>query len=119
MSRSLQVLGKIGENLAVCYLQTLGFAVVERNFRTRWGEIDVIARKKGEYYFVEVKKRDQRKFGHPLESFPRYRLNRLRKMATLYAAKNHLSEKPLHLSLLGIDGAGEESEITFLEDIGV
>jgi putative endonuclease len=47
--------GALGEELAARYLASKGFTVFERNYREKWGEIDLIARKSGRVHFVEVK----------------------------------------------------------------
>jgi putative endonuclease len=47
--------GKIGEELACKYLKNRGFTIVERNFRKKWGEIDIVSRRKDKIHFVEVK----------------------------------------------------------------
>ncbi len=116
-NNSNQTLGFQGEELAVNYLKKKGFKIKKRNFRTRWGEIDIVAQKGDHTHFVEVKTRTSDAFGHPLESLPFYRLERLKKMALLYAAQFSLMENRLHLSLLGINWAGPEPEYFFVEDI--
>ena len=50
-----QYIGQLGENIAVRFLTDRGFEVIERNFRQKWGEIDIIAQKGGVLHFVEVK----------------------------------------------------------------
>ena len=50
-----QVIGRVGENVAIDYLKYHGFAILERNFLRKCGEIDVIARKGSKIHFVEVK----------------------------------------------------------------
>lgn len=48
-------LGKIGEDLVEMFLVKRGYTILDRNFRRRWGELDVVARKKGKVHFIEVK----------------------------------------------------------------
>ena len=60
--------GAKGENLAADYLKSAGYKIVKMNFRCRLGEIDIIASKSGELYFVEVKTRTSKSHGNPLES---------------------------------------------------
>jgi Holliday junction resolvase-like predicted endonuclease len=48
-------IGQLGEDLAVRYLEKEGFRIVDRNYRRPWGELDIVAEKKGRIYFVEVK----------------------------------------------------------------
>lgn len=50
-----QKIGEIGENIAVKFLVKHGFNVLERNYTKKWGEIDIIAEKENELYFIEVK----------------------------------------------------------------
>jgi len=57
MTSSRQALGQRGENLAADYFNQQGYVVVERNFRTPYGEIDLIVRKHGFLVFVAVKTR--------------------------------------------------------------
>jgi len=112
-----QKMGREGEDLAIGYLTAGGFKPLERNFRTRFGEIDIVATKAKEYFFIEVKTRENVDFGEPIESLPFYRVERLKKMATYYAMKKRIVDKNLHISLLGIDLSHGTSKICFIKDI--
>ena len=61
-------LGKEGETRAVEFLWKKGYRILERNFRTKRGEIDIIARNRKEIIFVEVKTRKNLDYGFPSES---------------------------------------------------
>lgn len=50
-----QQIGEIGENIACTFLMKHGFEIIERNYTKKWGEIDIIAKKEGKLYFIEVK----------------------------------------------------------------
>lgn len=115
--KSNQETGQAGESLAVGYLAEAGFKPLERNFRTRFGEIDIVATKGKDYFFIEVKTRESLDFGEPIESLPFYRVERLKKMATYYVMKKRISDKNLHLSLLGIDLSHGVPEFCFIRDI--
>ena len=65
MSGRRQRVGRSGEELAVEHLRKSGYRIIERNYRTRQAEIDIIARHKGVMVFVEVKTRRGKGFGHP------------------------------------------------------
>lgn len=110
-------LGKQGEALAFQYLKSKGFKPIATNFRTRWGEIDIVAKRKKEYYFIEVKTRQNLDYGTPAESLPWFRQLRLKRMATYYVTQKKIVEKNLHLSLLGIDLTQTEPQITFIQNI--
>ena len=60
--------GVQGEQAAQDYLKKKGYRIVETNFRTRYSEIDIVARKKDTIIFVEVRTKTSRKFGSPEES---------------------------------------------------
>ena len=50
-----QKIGEIGENVAVKFLMKHNFSILDRNYTKKWGELDIVAEKKGKLYFVEVK----------------------------------------------------------------
>ena len=77
-----QTLGRRGEQLAVEHLQRCGFDIVQRNYRTRWGELDIIAFDGRSLVFCEVKaRRLPHAHGNPLEAVHEGKQARLRKMA--------------------------------------
>lgn len=93
--------GNEGERVAEAYLKANGFKIVERNFRCRIGEIDIIARKGGDLYFVEVKARRGDRYGDPLESITLGKQRQLIKIAK-YFVMEQKAEARYHLSTLGI-----------------
>ena len=62
-------LGNFGENYVSNYLKNLGFNIIDRNYHTKYGEIDIIASKDGKIHFVEVKTRKSLLFGTPEEAY--------------------------------------------------
>jgi putative endonuclease len=77
-------LGQEGEAVAAQYLAANGFEIVTRNFRTRSGEIDIIAKVKKTIVFVEVKTRTTVSFGYPAEFVTRSKQQKLLKAAVYY-----------------------------------
>jgi putative endonuclease len=77
-------IGDRGEKLALNYLSGLGYGVVERNYRTRYGEIDLIARDAETLIFVEVKLRRSTAYGNPLESVTPRKQEQVRSIAEQY-----------------------------------
>lgn len=61
-------LGAFGENLAARFLESQGYKILERNFKVKWGEIDIIAQDRDTICFVEVKLRTSGHFGLPQEA---------------------------------------------------
>jgi len=77
-------LGRRGEELAARFLERAGLVVVERNWRCRHGEIDLVAKDGDELVFVEVKTRSGLGYGHPFEAITPVKLARLRRLAGLW-----------------------------------
>lgn len=77
-------IGGNGEEFAALILQNKGYEILERNYRTKLGEIDIIAKKGNVLHFVEVKTRTQKNYGYPAESVTAEKLNRIRKAAEIY-----------------------------------
>ncbi len=85
-------IGKYGEDLACKYLETKGYKIKERNFRTFLGEIDIISEYKRDIIFVEVKTRRSDKFGYPEEAINYNKQRKIIKNALCYLAKYNLWE---------------------------
>ncbi|MGI6003878.1 MAG: YraN family protein [Christensenellales bacterium] len=81
-------LGKSGEDRAADYFVSQGYSVLERNFRTRRGEIDLIVQRDGILAFVEVKTRAGRRFGAPMEAVTAKKRITIIKVAQEYMQKN-------------------------------
>ena len=79
-------LGDRGERLAARWLAARGHEIIERNFRTRFGEIDLVTRHKDTLVFVEVKTRRGTGFGDPLEAITEKKQEQVRSMAEQYLA---------------------------------
>ena len=90
--------GNLGENLASDYLQSLGYKVLERNWRySRFGEIDIIALDKDTLVFVEVKARRSVAFGHPFEAINEKKVQQVRAIAQAYMAQDNCKYKKCRL----------------------
>ena len=76
--------GRYGEALAVKFLQKSGYFIKTVNFRTRYGEIDIIAEKENSIYLVEVRLRKGYQYGTPEESLTIRKLRKLKLMAFIY-----------------------------------
>jgi len=81
------VLGQTGEKIAATYLQNKGYKILERNWRGRFGEIDIIAQEKNQIVFVEVKARQSKDFGLPEEAVDFKKQNKLVRTALEYLQK--------------------------------
>lgn len=90
--------GKLGEDIACSYLKNKGYTILENNFRTRFGELDIVVQKENRLVFIEVKTRIGRLKGKPYESV------NLRKLSHLKRAINYfLKTKDFHTYKLRLD----------------
>ncbi|MBU1024096.1 YraN family protein [bacterium] len=107
-------LGKEGEETASEHLANIGYNIVERNYRSRAGEIDIIAEKDNTIFFVEVKTRRSVEFK---ESYSDRQRIRLRKLAQTYVAEKEI-DKQVSFLVLGISGDPRSSDfrIELIED---
>lgn len=93
------------EELAAEYLQKQGFQILQRNFSSRFGEIDLIAREGRYLVFVEVKYRAQNNGGHPLEAVDARKQRRIGKTADFYLLRYGYGETtPCRFDVVGILG---------------
>ena len=88
MSEERLALGAWGENQAAGYLRKQGMKILERNFRTPVGEIDIIARNKSFLVFVEVKTRRSTAYGTPQEAVGQRKQRQIIRTAHWYLQKN-------------------------------
>lgn len=106
MGRDKKIEGELGEKLAVLYLQRNKYKIIERNFRTRNGEIDIIAIDQGEHphvlSFIEVKTRKTTDFGTPLEAIGYYKLQALVRTAHYYKALHRNLPDSLRIDAIAI-----------------
>ena len=79
--------GKTGEDLACRELRRRGYVILDRRYRTRVGELDIIARDKRTLVFVEVKTRSSARYGHPFEAVTSIKQRKLVAMAQDYLGK--------------------------------
>ena len=79
-----KLLGRTGEELTVKYLKKHRYKILERNYKTPFGEADIIAFKEGTYCFVEVKTRTDDEHGLPSEAVDYKKRERYRKIAWSY-----------------------------------
>ena len=95
-------LGNKGEKTAATYLESKGYKIIERNYRCKLGEIDLIAEKDNLIVFVEVKTRSNDKFGKGFESVVHKKIDKIRKVAMLYLIQKDL-QKEIRFDVISID----------------
>jgi putative endonuclease len=112
-------LGGWGETIAAEYLAGNGYVILERNFRTQYGEIDLITLDKEILVFVEVKTRTSRKFGYPEEAISPKKNEHLLASAQAYIQTHQEMERDWRIDVIAIERIERNSlpEITQFENI--
>lgn len=107
-------LGQAGEDAAAAYLMKQGYTILARNYRSPWGEIDLIARHQGSVCFIEVKSREQSYYGHPLDAVDERKRKRIIRAAKAYLAENYPSQEPnCRFDVVSIE---EDHQISVISD---
>jgi putative endonuclease len=99
-------LGKTGEDLACEELRGRGYVILARRHRTRYGEIDIIARHETMIVFVEVKARQNDAFGGAGAAVTGWKQRRIVRMAADYLARHGLLDAPCRFDVVAIDFKG-------------
>ncbi|PRC41405.1 YraN family protein [Mycobacterium sp. ITM-2017-0098] len=114
-------IGALGEQLAVDYLQGLGFRVLARNWRCRYGELDVIAVDDAAraVVFVEVKTRTSEQFGGVAQAVTPVKVHRLRRLAGLWLAQQSVHWTAVRIDVVTVRiGRRRTPEITHIQGVG-
>lgn len=106
MTMRRQELGILGENLAVDELTRRGYAILERRYRTRYGEIDIVAEDQGTIVFVEVKAREDVRFGTAAEQVTTRKQRKVASRAVEYLFRTYVTDRPCRFDVVAIDFAG-------------
>lgn len=94
--------GRLGENIARSYLIEKGYSIIETNYSTRCGEIDIIARDGKLIVFIEVKTRRGIKFGYPREAVDKHKQQKIKNIAELYMLRKKLADMPVRLDVIEV-----------------
>ena len=116
MTYARQQLGLHGETIACAELEKRGYSIIDRRFRTRFGEIDIVADDAGTVVFVEVKTKTDGSFSDPAESVTRQKQRRLVSMAEQYVAYQHLDDRSCRFDVVAVDAAATPPTITVYKD---
>lgn len=97
-----QILGKYGEDVAAQYLTDRGYEILARNWRCSLGEIDLIAKDKSRFVFVEVKTRNGTGFGHPFEAITSVKISRMRKLVAQWCIQNEKAGSQVRMDAISV-----------------
>ncbi|MCR5214467.1 MAG: YraN family protein [Eubacterium sp.] len=110
MTDNTRKIGAFWEKQVAEYLEMEGMEILDMNYRTRYSEIDIIARDKEEIVFIEVKYRTSSFSGNPLEAVDSKKQNRIRNAALYYLSDhNYIEDRTsIRFDVIGIEGQNIE-----------
>jgi putative endonuclease len=116
VENSKQALGREGERIAELFLKKKGYRLVERNYRCRGGEVDLIVLDRRVVVFVEVKTRTDYGFGSPLEAVEPRKQRRMIFAAQLFLHQKKLHERDARFDVVGISWPGTEPVVEHIQN---
>ena len=112
-------LGRTGEQIAVEYLERAGLRILDRNWRSTDGEVDIVATERRVLVVCEVKTRSGAGFGTPLEAITRHKQARLRRLAAQWLAAHGVLFDEVRIDVIGVlRDSGGEFQIEHVRGVG-
>lgn len=113
MGENKRSVGTAYEQIASEYLEAQGFVILEKNYRNRYGEIDIVAQEGKTICFVEVKYRSSNRYGYPIEAVDYRKQKKILAVSRYYLLMHGQSEwTPCRFDIVAIEG----KEITLLRN---
>lgn len=112
-----QNLGQFGEEVAVEYLIKNGYKIIERNYRCKLGEIDIIAKKYDLLIFVEVKTRRNNNFGYPVESITKEKQRHIYNTVYYYLITHKIAYNEVRIDAIEVYVEFGNTRINHIPDI--
>ena len=109
--------GIIGEKIAQKYLKNDGYKIIENNYYTRNGEIDIIANKEKYIVFVEVKTRTNEKYGKPSEAVNKTKKLHMRRSAAIFLRENNFSKFIIRFDVIEVYMINGKCKINHIKQI--
>ena len=122
MTTEKQNIGKLGEDIAVKYLENRGYSILERNYRKPWGEIDIVALKSRELVFFEVKTQNQRFEWRPEENVTRHKKHQLSRIVATYLKEHKIPESQdwrIDVLAIKLDFEAKDAQIEHIQNIAL
>ena len=116
MSNKKQQFGKRGESLAARHLKRNGYRIIEKNFRTKQGEIDIIAKDKDTIVFVEVKSRKTDRFGNPKWAITPRKQHKISMVALQYLKATQQINAKARFDVVSINRARESRRVELVKN---
>lgn len=109
----------MGENLSTKYLIKKGYKIVDRNFRCKSGEIDIIAENKDYLIFIEVKTRSSLCYGKPQDAVHKYKRKNMIKTARYYLYINKFENRFIRFDIIEIYLKRESFKINHIQKVDI
>ncbi len=100
--RAKDAVGRYGEDVAAAHVRQRGWEVLDRNWRTRDGEIDLVALDGDELVVIEVKTRRSTAYGHPAEAVTARKLARVRRLAAQWLAAHEVRPRSVRVDVIAV-----------------
>lgn len=109
--------GSFGESIAEKFLRDKGYSILKKNYHSRFGEIDIIAKDKDTLVFVEVKTRTSFSFGTPLEAINSWKMRKLIKTSQFFLNQFGYGDVPYRFDAIEVITSHSKNEINHIENI--
>ncbi len=109
-------LGERGEGIAEEYLIRSGYKILRKNYKNKFGEIDIIAKRKDVIFFVEVKTRTNRNYGNPIDAITPFKIKHMVRSAQCYIAKYQLEGIEVSLDVIEVELVDGQWKVNHIEN---
>jgi len=116
VSKQNLLLGESGEKIAVDFLQKHGYKILAKNYKTKLGEIDIVALDKDTFCFIEVKTRTSLLRGLPCEAVSKIKQRQIAKTALSFLKEKNLLDKKARFDVVSVVYSGEEPQLDLIKD---
>jgi len=116
VSRQHLDLGRSGEELAVKFLKENNYKILNRNYKTSLGEIDIIALDKDVLCFIEVKTRKQNRFGLPQEAVTSFKQKQISNCALSFLKAKKLLDKKARFDIVAVNCSDKACEVKLIKN---
>jgi putative endonuclease len=116
MANKRQIFGQQSEALAVKHLQKKGYKIIAQNYRTKLGEIDIIAKQKETLVFVEVKARRSTRFGSPKAAVTHQKQRKISMVALAYLKTTQQTQAAARFDVVSIDYAADRPVVEVIKN---
>lgn len=97
-----KALGEYGEKIAQFFLSKIGYLILEKNYKCKFGEVDLIARTNNLIIFVEVKTRSNLSYGYPEESIEYFKIQKIKNIANYFITRKNLESFDVRFDVISI-----------------